>query len=87
MKTSFEFLDGVTSGETEGGFKELADAKDIGLIVCPQRAVALVKKTEQVRTFDPAHNIDADAWKFDYRVYYDAFIRGSMADAVYAYTY
>ena len=53
----------------------------------PRRAASLVKKTEQVRTFDPAHNPSADAWKFDYRLYYDLFIKNSMASAIYTYVY
>lgn len=53
----------------------------------PRRAASLVKKTEQVRVFDPAQNLGADAWKFDYRLYYDLFIRSSLSAAVYAYVY
>ena len=53
----------------------------------PRRAASLVKKTEQVRVFDPAQNLGADAWKFDYRLYYDLFIRESLSTAVYVYVY
>ena len=53
----------------------------------PKRAASLVKKTEQVRTFDPAHNLQADAWKFDYRLYYDLFVRNSMQNSIVTYVY
>lgn len=87
MKTAYDFYDGVSDGKTDGGFTPTTAAKSIGLLVLPRRAASLVKKTEQVRTFDPAHNPAADAWKFDYRLYYDLFIKNSMAAAIYTYTY
>lgn len=87
MKTVFDFYDGATTGEEEGGFVPGSGAKSIGLLVMPKRAASLVKKTEQVRVFDPAHNPNADAWKFDYRLYYDLFIKNSLAGGIYAYVY
>lgn len=87
MKTAYTFLSGSTDGEEAGGFVPSASASSIGLLVMPKRAASLVKKTDQVRTFDPAHNLNADAWKFDYRLYYDLFIKNSMAAGIYAYVY
>ena len=59
----------------------------VGLVICPKTLGGLVKKTEQLRLFTPEQNIDADAWKINYRVYYDFFIRKSYEDTIYAYTY
>ena len=87
MKTAYTFNDGTTTGQTAGGFAATDSAKSIGLLVLPKRAASLVKKTEKVRVFDPAHNLNADAWKFDYRLYYDLFIRNSMEKAIYTYGY
>lgn len=87
MKTAYTFLSGSADGEEAGGFVPAASASSIGLLVMPKRAASLVKKTDQVRTFDPAHNLNADAWKFDYRLYYDLFIKNSMAAGIYAYVY
>ena len=87
MKSSYTFYDGVTSGQEDGGFVPATGAKSVGLLVMPRRAASLVKKTEQVRVFDPTQNLGADAWKFDYRLYYDLFIRNSLSAAVYAYVY
>ena len=53
----------------------------------PKRACSLVKKSETLRTFSPEQNIKADAWKFDYRLYYDIFMKNSMKDAIRAYVY
>ena len=63
------------------------ESKRIAERITKRRAASLVKKTEQVRVFDPAQNLGADAWKFDYRLYYDLFIRSSLSAAVYAYVY
>ncbi|MGI6263877.1 MAG: hypothetical protein ACOYJY_00210 [Acutalibacteraceae bacterium] len=87
MKTAYTFQNGVDAGQQDGGFVPAANAKSIGLLVLPKRAASLVKKTEQVRTFDPAHNLQADAWKFDYRLYYDLFVKNSMSKGIVAYTY
>ena len=46
-----------------------------------------IKKTEQVRCFDPAHNLQADAWKMDYRLYYDVVLKNSLAKGIYTYTF
>lgn len=85
MKSAFTFNDGVSDDETAGGFAAAAGAKNVNLLVLPRRAASLVKKTEKVRAFDPAHNLNADAWKFDYRLYYDLFIRKSMQKAIYTH--
>ena len=87
MKSAFDFLDGASDGEADGGFVPAADAKNIGLLVMPKRAASLIKKTETVRVFDPSANLQADAWKFDYRLYYDVFVKNSLAGAVFAYLY
>lgn len=87
MKTAYTFYDGTTTGEEAGGFVATATASDIGLLLVPKRAASLIKKTEQVRCFDPEHNLQADAWKMDYRLYYDVVIKNSLADGIYAYVY
>ena len=87
MKSAFDFLDGTTSGETDGGFSPADGAKNVGLLVMPKRAASLIKKTETVRVFDPSVNLQADAWKFDYRLYYDVFLKNSMKSAIITYLY
>ena len=87
MKTGYVFNDGVTDGQKEGGFVPAAGAKSIGLLVLPKKAAHLVKKTEKVRTFSPDQNQTADAWKLDYRVYYDVFVKKSYAQTICGYFY
>ena len=87
MKTAYEFYDGTTAGQEAGGFIPATNAKNIGLLLVPRRAASLIKKTEQVRCFDPAHNLKADAWKLDYRLYYDVVLKDSLKGGIYTYVY
>lgn len=87
MKTAFEFYDGTTSGKENGGFAPASSAKNVGLLLAPRRGASLIKKTEQVRCFDPAHNQQADAWKLDYRLYYDVVLKDSLKAGIRAYIY
>ncbi len=80
MKSEFNFAD-----DENGGFKPTDAARDIYMLVCPKNAVHLVKKTENMRVFTPEQNVDADAYKFDYRIYYDAFVGKDGVDAIYAW--
>lgn len=80
MKTAYNFLN-----NTAGGFTPASGAKEIYMLVCPKSGAHLVKKTEQLRVFTPEQNIDADAYKFDYRIYYDLFVEKSGLDAVWAW--
>lgn len=87
MKTAYEYLPGSVDGSVAGGFEPMETAKSIGLLVLPKKACSVVKKTEKTRIFTPQQNLNADAWKGDYRLYYDAFVMKSHEDTVVAYTY
>ncbi|MBQ3547552.1 MAG: hypothetical protein IJA44_03655 [Clostridia bacterium] len=80
MKTAYTFNSG-----NAGGFKPMSSAREIYMLVLPKSAAHLVKKTENMRIFTPEQNIDADAYKFDYRIYYDLFVNKSGLDAVWAW--
>ncbi len=80
MKTAYDFAtDGV------GGFAPAEDARDIHMLVLPKSAAHLVKKTEKIRVFTPEQNTAADAYKFDYRIYYDVFVKNSGTASVWGY--
>ena len=87
MKSAYTFYDGAAEGQDDGGFAPATGAKNVGLLVLPKKAASLVKKSERIRTFAPEQNQAADAFRLDYRIYYDVFVKKSMADAVYAYLY
>ncbi len=78
MKTAFQF--------TDHGFEADGSAKDVRLLVLPKKAASLVKKTETIRVFTPDQNKDADAYVFNYRVYYDVFVKKSNLDFIEAVT-
>ena len=80
MKTAYEFNSG-----SAGGFTPAGTTKETYMLVCPKRGAHLVKKTENMRIFTPEQNIDADAYKYDYRIYYDVFVKKSGLDAVWAW--
>ena len=91
MKTAYTFYDGVTNADsvdqTVGGFVPATSAQKIGILVLPRRAASLVKKSERIRTFTPEQNQKADAYLFQYRIYYDLFVKKSLTGTVYTYTY
>lgn len=78
MKTDY------TDDNENGGLMPASGAKNIGMLVLPKKAASLVKKSEQIRVFTPENNQDADAYKFDYRVYYDVFVKKSNLDFIAA---
>lgn len=80
MKTAYTFNSG-----NAGGFTPLSNAREMYMLVLPKSAAHLVKKTENMRIFTPEQNIDADAYKFDYRIYYDVFVNKSGLDAVWTW--
>ncbi len=75
--------DNVLTPETnEGGFTPTG--KNIGMLVLPKKAAHLVKKSEKIRVFEPNTNQSADAYKFDYRIYYDVFVKKSELNHIAA---
>ena len=78
MKLEYEF-----NNDEAGGFTPTQDRETL-IIVCPKSAAHLVKKTENMRVFTPEQNTGADAYKFDYRIYYDVFVKKSELDTIWA---
>jgi hypothetical protein len=79
MKTAYDW--------SKAGFTPADGAKDIGLLVLPKKSGLLVKKTEKVRTFTPEELQSHDAYKFDYRLHFDALVKKSREGTIFAYTY
>lgn len=84
MKTAYVFNDGTTSGQTEGGFKPDAAAKQINWILISRRSPIAISKTDKVRIFAPDVNQKADAWKLDYRKFHDIWIPKNKLAGVWA---
>jgi hypothetical protein len=71
MKTAYDFFDGLSEGQTQGGFAAKAGAKDIKWIIMPASAAIAVAKIDKSRVFDPNTYQGAHAWKTDYRLFHD----------------
>ncbi|MBQ7288768.1 MAG: hypothetical protein IJW78_03455 [Clostridia bacterium] len=82
MKSAYTFDAGTTT--TAGGFAPTEDAQSIRALVLPKKGASLVKKSETLRIFAPEQNVKADAYKFDYRLYYDTFVKKSELGNIYA---
>jgi hypothetical protein len=84
MKTAYDFNGGTKTDE--GGFAPAENAQNINMLILPKSGASLVKKTEKLRIFEPDQNQDADAYLFQYRVYYDIFVKKSRLDHIYVAT-
>ncbi len=76
------FNDAVQIGDN--GFTPNGQLIDF-MIVHPS-AVAQVAKHEKLRIFSPEVNQEADAWKFDYRIYHDCFNLDNKVNGIYVHT-
>ena len=76
MKSAFTF--------TDSGFMASEDAADIKAIVMPKNAASLVKKVDKVDIFTPDMVQDMDAYKINFRLYYDVFVTENKKNLIYA---
>ncbi|MFT8312954.1 MAG: hypothetical protein ABF633_01720 [Clostridium sp.] len=83
LKTAYTFNDGITAGQEAGGFVPAGTAKTINWIICAQNAPIAVSKTDNIRIFSPQQNINADAYKLDYRKYHDLWIPDNKLASVF----
>ncbi len=81
--SAYTFYDGTTSGQTAGGFVKATDAVEINFMIVDKEAVLQLVKTAKPRIFDPNTNQTADGWKFDYRLYHDAFVPDNKVNGIY----
>lgn len=81
--SEIETLDGTTVGEEIGGYKPATGAKALGVLMVQRDAVIQLAKRNIARVWAPTRdqaagtdgvNPNADAWKFDYRIYHDAWV-------------
>lgn len=93
MYTAIKLLDGSTPGEEEGGYEKAVGASDLGLLMVTQDAVVQISKRAVARIWAPSReyaagcdgvNPDADAWKFDFRVYHDAWVLDEKVNGIAA---
>ena len=95
MYTKIKLYDGTTSGQEEGGYVKDPTGADLGLLMVNQDAVVQISKRAVARIWAPSReyaagtdgvNPDADAWKFDFRVYHDAWVLDEKVNGIAALT-
>lgn len=85
MRDSYTFTAGTAASASSrgtGGFTPASSAGFVRALVLPKKGAHLVKKTVTMRTFTPEQNINADAYVFNYRLYYDVFVKKSETDNI-----
>lgn len=84
FNTAITLLDGSTSGQEAGGYVVPASTSyKINFMIIHPSAVVQVAKHAVPRIFSPEINQDADAWKFDYRIYHDCFVEDNKVAGIY----
>lgn len=82
--TAITLYDGTTSGQTAGGYiGTTSTGYPINFMIVHPSAVVKVMKHVIPRIFSPDVNQTADAWKFDYRCYYDVFAEANKLKGIY----
>lgn len=84
FNTAIVLKDGVTSGQTEGGYSiPTGTSYPINFMIVHPSAVISVVKHDIPRIFNPLETQVANAWKFDYRLYYDIFVLEKKVKGIY----
>lgn len=76
----------LNSGAEAWGYTKGADAKNINFIVVSKSAVVQAAKLALPKIFDPDTNQNKDAWKFQYRLYHDAFVYEKKVSGIYLHS-
>lgn len=84
FNTGITLYDGTTENQEAGGFVVPADTSyKINFMVVHPSAVIKVAKHVLPRIFTPQQYQQADAWKFDYRIYHDLFVEENKVKGIY----
>ncbi|MBR6502284.1 MAG: hypothetical protein IKT42_02470 [Clostridia bacterium] len=76
MRTEYVFND--------TGFAAAGDAGYIKAIIMPKNAASLVKKVDKVDVYTPEIVQDMDAYKINFRLYYDCFVTENKKGLIFA---
>lgn len=85
VPTRFYSAIALNSGADAWGFAKGADAKKLNFMIIYPQAVLQAKKFALPKIFDPDTNQDKDAWKFQFRLYHDAFVYENKAKGIFAH--
>jgi len=73
----------LVAGAAGGFIKNVAAGKNINFMIIHPSAIVQAVKINQPRVFAPKDNQTADAWKFDLRLYHDAFVLDNKTAGIF----
>lgn len=76
-------LDPGATANAGGYAKTAATGADINFMIIYPESVLQATKLANLKIFDPQTNQGMDAWKFQYRLYHDAFVYQNKAKGIY----
>jgi len=79
------FVTKIAKDGTTKAYSKAGDGKDINFLIVHPSAVEAVAKHAKLRTWTPDENQDADAYKFQYRIYHDLFVYANKTAGVYVH--
>lgn len=84
--TAVKLNDGVTEGETDGGYSKADAGSNINFMIVHKPAVIQFTKHCVPKIITPANNPDADCWKYGYRSYGLCDVFPSKVKGIYCHT-
>ncbi len=90
FNTAIDLLDGVTAGQTAGGYSNVpavGNSYKINFMLVHPSAIIKVMKHRVLRIFSPEVVQEADAWKFNTRLYGGVFVKDNKKKGIYLHRY
>lgn len=82
-KTRFYTAITLADGSSAWGYSKASGSSDINFMIIYPEAILQVKKFMLPKIFSPDINQEKDAWKFQFRLYHDAFVYENKACGIY----
>ena len=76
----------LNDGSEAWGYKKSENGKNINFMLIYPEAILQVVKLTWPKVFTPDENQDKDMWKFQFRIYHDAFVYENKAKGIYLHT-
>ncbi len=76
----------LNDGSEDWGYKKSENGKNINFMLIYPEAILQVVKFALPKVFTPDENQDKDMWKFQFRIYHDAFVYENKAKGIYLHT-
>lgn len=73
----------LNDGSTDWGYEKGASASNINFMLIHPSAIVQVQKFALPKIFTPDENQEKDAWKFQFRLYHDAFVYDNKKSGIY----